>query len=231
MLDHGFCGAGKPILRLTFEKRRLYSAYLLCGRYVVAAFLCWTFVARAAPALAANPAADEAVWARLNISLEALTSWISKEFSQTPAIVLGVAIALAVPLLAVLGLLLRARSSPAATAAENDPRSIPISGWNARGLLIVANSGGEVHEIGHGLVRIGREEDNDVQLVHKTVHRYHAVVERTVDAEFYLTDVSGAGGNGVRVDGDRIERARLRGGELIEIGKTRLRFQLAEASE
>ena len=100
-----------------------------------------------------------------------------------------------------------------------------------RGLLIVANSSGEIHEVGHGLVRIGREKDNDVQLVHKTVHRYHAIVERTAEAEFYIIDVSGAGGNGVRVDGERIERARLRGNELIEVGRARLRFQLAAATD
>jgi hypothetical protein len=168
---------------------------------------------------------------RLSTANGVLLDWIGNEFERSPAIVLGVGLALAMMPLAVLGLFIRRTQRNAQPADVTHPKSIPISGWKARGLLVVANSRGEVHEVGHGLVRIGREEDNDVQLAEKTVHRYHAIVERTPDAEFYVTDVSGADGNGVRVDGQKIERERLRGGELIEVGRARLRFQLTQAGD
>ena len=108
------------------------------------------------------------------------------------------------------------------------PKTVPASAWQFRGALSDSADGGERYLINQGLVRIGREDDNDVQLMHNTVHRYHAVIERTPEAEFVIVDVSGADGNGVRVDGVRRDRSRLRGGEMIEIGKVPLWFQLVK---
>ena len=154
--------------------------------------------------------------------------WLAREFQETPAIVLGVGFALMIPPIAVVAMLFRRRPKPQAHRIDGVPRTVPVSAWRVQGILLAANNSGDRHIIGHGLVRIGREEDNDVQLAHGTVHRYHAVIERTPEAEFVITDISGGGGNGVRVDGQRVERARLRGGELIEIGRAQMRFQLSE---
>lgn len=156
------------------------------------------------------------------------TSWVATEFRETPAIVLGVAFALLIPPMAVLGLLLRRVPKRRSYTIDDVPKSVPASAWRVQGILLSANNSGDRHIIGHGLVRIGREEDNDVQLTHRTVHRYHAIIERTPEAEFVIIDVSGGEGNGIKVDGERVGRARLRGGELIEIGQEQMRFQLAE---
>ncbi len=190
-------------------------------------------IATPSAAQTAGPTAGEHSWGARSWkdTAHGIIIWISDGFDKTPEIIVGAGLALTVPLLAIIGLLLRRRANDDTTAERADDRSIPLSGWNTRGLLVVANSRGEVHEVGHGLVRIGRENDNDVRLMHNTVHRYHAVFERTGDAEFYVTDVSGAGGNGVRVDGSKVKRSRLRGGEVIELGKARLRFQLAAARD
>ena len=64
--------------------------------------------------------------------------------------------------------------------------------------------------IGRTLLRIGREEDNDIRFAVKTVHRYHAVIRRTTDGVVMITDVSGKDGNGVLVNGARVAEARLR---------------------
>ncbi|MEO1281254.1 MAG: FHA domain-containing protein [Pseudomonadota bacterium] len=74
------------------------------------------------------------------------------------------------------------------------------------------------------LLRIGREADNDIVLGSKTVHRYHAVIRRTRDAGYVLVDLSGTGGNGVHLNGERILDGQLRDGDQIVLGTARLKF-------
>ena len=84
----------------------------------------------------------------------------------------------------------------------------PISGWKARGLLTITDGDSESYEIDYGLLRIGREPNNDIRLTYNNILRYDAIPERASDAEFYILDVSGCDGNGVRVDGRKTRRAR-----------------------
>jgi hypothetical protein len=77
------------------------------------------------------------------------------------------------------------------------------------------------------LVRIGRHTDNDVRLADNSVHRYHALIQRTLEAGFVITDLSGQNGNGVRVNGERTERAPLSDGDVIELGRAKLKFENA----
>ena len=58
----------------------------------------------------------------------------------------------------------------------------------------------------------------------KTVHRYHAVIRRTTDGDVVITDLSGADGNGVLINGKRIGEARLVKGDVIGIGEVKLKF-------
>jgi pSer/pThr/pTyr-binding forkhead associated (FHA) protein len=74
------------------------------------------------------------------------------------------------------------------------------------------------------MVRIGREEDNDICLSAHTVHRYHAVIRRTTEGEVVITDLSGDDGNGVLVNGVRVSEARLTKGDTIKVGEVKLRF-------
>ncbi len=75
------------------------------------------------------------------------------------------------------------------------------------------------------LIRIGRHQDNDIRLPDSRVHGYHAVIERTFDEAFVITDLSGKEGNGMRVNGERQARVLLSDGDVIELGNTRLRFE------
>jgi pSer/pThr/pTyr-binding forkhead associated (FHA) protein len=88
---------------------------------------------------------------------------------------------------------------------------------------------GERHVIGRTMVRIGREEDNDICLSPHTVHRYHAVVRRTTEGEVVITDLSGDDGNGVLVNGVRVTEARLTQGDMINVGEVKLRFDARPA--
>ena len=68
-------------------------------------------------------------------------------------------------------------------------------------------------------------QDNDIRLPDTSVHRYHAVIEQTRDEAFVITDLSGTDGNGIRVNGERLARAQLADGDVIELGRTRLKFE------
>ena len=76
-------------------------------------------------------------------------------------------------------------------------------------------------------IRIGRHEDNDIRLADSSVHRYHAVIQRSGEEDFVITDVSGKEGNGIRINGTRQAQAQLVDGDLIELGRARLKFENA----
>jgi hypothetical protein len=174
--------------------------------------------------------------------------WAAASYAQAPALVLGLVVLMAVPLLALIGLWVMRREaettviSEAQTqvrrvvrAAPAEPREgvrtghIPLRPQEA--WLEIVNRG-EVapaapdfkYSLARTLLRIGREQDNDICLEDVTVHRYHAAIRRTEDAEFIVTDLSSAGGNGVVVNGRSVAEARLANGDLIELGNARLRF-------
>ena len=77
------------------------------------------------------------------------------------------------------------------------------------------------------LIRIGRHKDNDLRLADSSVHRYHALIQRTLEADFVITDLSGENGNGVHVNGERTDRARLNDGDVIQLGRAKLKFESA----
>lgn len=77
-------------------------------------------------------------------------------------------------------------------------------------------------------VRIGRHEDNDIRLDLASVHRRHAVLHLTPKREFIITDLSGDGGNGVKVNSIRIKApAQVKPSDVIEIGEVKLKFHIA----
>ena len=169
-----------------------------------------------------------------------LTAWVLASYERAPALMLGLAALLAVPPLALVGLLLRSRVRPAYDVTRIRTRRRTVSGpgasrersLTARGpawpceawIEVEAPGGGLRHDIARDVVRIGREGDNDISISDKTVHRYHAAIHRTDDADYVITDLSSAGGNGVTINGRRVSEARLCDGDTIELGLARLKF-------
>ena len=102
-----------------------------------------------------------------------------------------------------------------------------IPAWPSQAWLTI--EGGRVGTVplAGQTIRIGRHEDNDIRLADSSVHRYHAVIQRTDEEGFVITDVSGKEGNGVRINGERAAQAQLVDGDLIELGRAKLKFENA----
>jgi pSer/pThr/pTyr-binding forkhead associated (FHA) protein len=107
------------------------------------------------------------------------------------------------------------------------PETAIPSGPQSQGWLTVEGRPGGPTPLAGNVIRIGRREDNDIRLADRSVHRYHAVIERTTDEAFMIKDISGRDGSGVRINGERKAEARLADGDLIELGRTRLKFENA----
>jgi hypothetical protein len=118
------------------------------------------------------------------------------------------------------------RKAEAAEAWTRDaPASKGVPAWPTQAWLSIEGREPGTLPIAGRVMRIGRHEDNDVRLPDASVHRYHAVIERTPEEEFVITDLSGAEGNGVRVNGERLAQSQLVNGDLIELGRARLKFE------
>ena len=80
------------------------------------------------------------------------------------------------------------------------------------------------HQITHALqarLRIGRGEENDIVVDDLSVSRQHAVMQLS-GGRFEIRDLKSA--NGTFVNGQRIGRAPLDDGDLVEIGRHEFRF-------
>lgn len=177
--------------------------------------------------------------------------WLQASYARAPALVLGLAALMALPPLALLGVWISRREtrsvavSEARTQVRRVPRGVnaeprdgvrtghiplrPLEAW-----VEVVETGempsrpaAQRYSLARTLLRIGRETDNDICLQDITVHRYHAAIHRTEDAEFVITDLSSARGNGVVVNGRAVAEARLASGDMIELGNARLKFSAA----
>lgn len=170
-------------------------------------------------------------------ALPGIASWLGDTFNRAPALIMVLAVLVALPPLALAGLMMRRqRRSPDSTvllsrSSARGPSAMrsgitartEVSAWPTEAWVELAGSG-QRHVIGRAMLRIGREADNDICLSEKTVHRYHAVIRRTTDGEVVVTDLSGAEGNGVLINGARIGEGRLRKGDVIGVGDVKLRF-------
>jgi hypothetical protein len=177
-------------------------------------------------------------------TFDGIGQWVRASYERAPALMFGLAALLIVPPLALIGFVFRSRERPQdadvtylKTRMHREPLDVGEPGdsltarvkapaWPSEAWIVVDGEGadGVRHGIGRAMVRIGRESDNDIHLTDKTVHRYHAAIHRTEDAEFVITDLSSAGGNGVTVNGRAVGEARLSDGDSIELGHAKLKF-------
>jgi ABC transport system ATP-binding/permease protein len=71
-------------------------------------------------------------------------------------------------------------------------------------------------------MRLGRTEDNDIALDHRSLSRTHAKFVREDSGEWRIIDMQSA--NGLTVNGESYAQAALSHGDLIELGHVKLRF-------
>ena len=161
-------------------------------------------------------------------------------YRRAPALMIVLSALLVLPAVAILSFALQAAArrrakeaaaraaqlrSAAAAVSSEEPRGAATPLWSHQAWLTLQEGGGGTLPLAGQTIRIGRHKDNDIRLPDMSVHRYHAVIEQTAEEAFVITDLSGTGGAGVRVNGERLARAQLVDGDIIELGRTRLKFE------
>lgn len=156
-------------------------------------------------------------------------------YARAPALVAVLAALLVVPvaaLIALVGESLRRRLAAVRDRARSTTdrvSTVPahVTPWPARAWLRLDGETGPVQPIAGPLIRIGRHEENDILLAAPSVHRHHAIIHHTTDQGFTITDLTGANGNGVLINGERLRQALLYNGDRIELGEARMTFESA----
>ena len=92
------------------------------------------------------------------------------------------------------------------------------------GALVVraGATAGSAHQPGAAAHPPRAPPQSDVSLDDITVSRRHAEIERLADGGYEVRDAGSL--NGTYVNGERVEKARLRNGDEVQIGKFRLVF-------
>ncbi|MBX9590417.1 MAG: FHA domain-containing protein [Hyphomonadaceae bacterium] len=170
-------------------------------------------------------------------------AWMEAGYQRAPVLMLVLSALLVLPTVALISFAAqrtaRRRASRAALRAAQrraqaggDWTGEGLSGttipaWPSQAWLTIEGGRDGTVPLAGRTIRIGRHEDNDIRLADSSVHRYHAVIQRTPEEAFVITDVSGKDGNGVRINGARTAQATLVDGDIIELGRAKLRFETA----
>src|SRR5688500_20393477 len=88
--------------------------------------------------------------------------------------------------------------------------------------------GGTAIEIAKDLVLVGRKEDCDLRLDHKSISKLHCVLVKT-DGLLLLRDLGST--NGTRVNGTRVRRAALLPNDKISFANFHFRIHLGPMVE
>jgi ABC transport system ATP-binding/permease protein len=123
--------------------------------------------------------------------------------------------------------------TPVVALADTDPaaRAIPAmavapigqTSGHARLVVLSSNFAGQEWELARPQMIIGRVDENDVVINHRSISRNHAKIVREQDTGRYtISDLQSS--NGVRVNGEEYGKVELRRGDVIDLGHVRLRF-------
>jgi pSer/pThr/pTyr-binding forkhead associated (FHA) protein len=93
---------------------------------------------------------------------------------------------------------------------------------------LVPLDGGSAIEIAKDLILVGRKEECDVRLDHKSVSKMHCVIVKT-DGLLLLRDLGST--NGTRVNGQRVRRAILVPNDQVGIANYKFRVVFGDAPE
>ena len=101
---------------------------------------------------------------------------------------------------------------------------VDVPGEGEVGQLVVTRgaTAGARYALGPGETTIGRHPDSGIFLDDVTVSRRHARVLAEEGGTYLVEDVGSL--NGTYLDGERVERAALREGAQVQVGKFRLVF-------
>lgn len=71
-------------------------------------------------------------------------------------------------------------------------------------------------------LRIGRTDENDIQIDHRSMSRTHARLVREANGEWRVVDLQSA--NGLKINGEPYAQSNLSPGDVLELGHVRLKF-------
>lgn len=163
-----------------------------------------------------------------------LSTLIERGYNAAPALMLGLAAALSIPLLATAASITRhSQRSRDATrryrgrhdAAINEKISGEAIGVSSHAFVEIVGGSQARFAILRDMFRIGREDDNDMRIPSAAVHRYHAAIYREDLGDWFVADLSGIEGNGIAVNGKRCAETQLHDGDVIDLGPGRVRFR------
>jgi pSer/pThr/pTyr-binding forkhead associated (FHA) protein len=109
---------------------------------------------------------------------------------------------------------------PVRTLAEV-PGPQAAAATNARLVVLTSELAGHEFALVRASVVIGRTEENDIVINHRSISRHHAKIVREGD-RYTIVDLQSA--NGVRVNNEDYERVELNPGDVVELGHVKLRF-------
>lgn len=116
------------------------------------------------------------------------------------------------------------QANPALTEQTETVRAAPApTDDTAQPRLVVINTifAGSVFPLRQAEQVIGRTDENDITVEHRSVSRNHAKLVREGD-RIRILDLKSA--NGVLVNDEEVEQAVLQSGDVIELGRVRMRF-------
>ncbi|HTE55567.1 MAG TPA: FHA domain-containing protein [Kofleriaceae bacterium] len=132
-------------------------------------------------------------------------------------------------------------TEPIAPLPETDPGTPPVTAaqavtapvapvphvvGHARLVALSTAFAGREFELDKPAMVIGRTEDNDICINHRSISRHHAKLVRE-NGRHAIVDLQSS--NGVRVNGEEYGKVELRRADVIDLGHVRLRF--VEAGE
>ena len=113
------------------------------------------------------------------------------------------------------------RSIGPATAAAVAAMTAP--GGYGKLVVLSSNFAGKEFELSRPQMIIGRTDENDIVVNHRSISRNHAKLVREPETGRYtISDLQSS--NGVRVNGSDYGKVELRRGDVIDLGHVRLRF-------
>ncbi len=103
--------------------------------------------------------------------------------------------------------------------AQAQPAAQPVG--HARLVVLSTNYAGRDFELDKPAMVIGRTDDNDIWLNHRSISRHHAKIVRE-NGRYAIVDLQSS--NGVRVNGEEYGKVELRRADVIDLGHVRMRF-------
>ncbi len=107
------------------------------------------------------------------------------------------------------------------TAAAVAALSAPVG--YGKLVVISSNFAGKEYELSRPQMIVGRTDENDIVVNHRSISRNHAKLVREPDTGRYtISDLQSS--NGVRVNGQDYGKVELRRADVVDLGHVRLRF-------